>query len=100
MSRQAPDARSVHFDIGHITLHGYSRRDGARFERALRTHLTDLAVAQQGTWPASHSHSIERLDAGTIPAGTSPEHAARLIAARVLSAVASGPVGRAGAPHV
>ena len=99
MSRQAP---AMHFDIARITLYGYSARDRDRFERALRTHLTELAAGQQGSWPADGSQFIDRLDAGTVPAGASPERAARVIAARVLGAVAdpravASPTGTAGA---
>jgi hypothetical protein len=88
MSRPAlPSPRSIHFDIGRITLHGYSSRERDRFERALRTHLTALA-RQPGAWPASGDSFIERLDAGAIPPGASPERAAQLIANRVVGAVA------------
>jgi hypothetical protein len=84
-----PDAaRSIHFDIGRITLHGYSARERDCFENALRAHLAELAASQQGAFPASGNRHIERLDAGTIPAGASPDRAARLIASRVIGAVA------------
>lgn len=81
--------QSIHFDIGRITLHGYSARDRDRFESALRARLTELAAGQHGAGPAGGNQFIDRLDAGTIPAGASPERAAWLIAARVLGAVGS-----------
>lgn len=96
MTGQAPPPRSIHFDIGRITLHGYSAADRDRFENALRTALAELAASQaelagppRGASPGTGNRFIPRLGAGTIPAGASPERAARVIAARVLGAVAS-----------
>jgi hypothetical protein len=97
--------KSIHFDIGRVTLHGYSARDRDRFEQALRTALADLAASRagpdapqagamafprkRGEWPAAGDRFIPLVDAGALPAGASPERAARVIAARVLGAVAS-----------
>jgi len=86
---QTPARQSIHFEIGRTTLHGYSARDRDRFESALQARLTELAAGQHGAGPALGNQFIERLDAGTIPDGASPERAARLIAARVLGAVGS-----------
>jgi hypothetical protein len=95
MTREAPPPRSIHFDIGRITLHGYGAADRDRFETALRIALAELAASQAelaeptgGGWPGAGNRFILRLGAGAIPAGASPERAARVIAARVFGAVA------------
>ena len=98
MTRQVPPPRSIHFDVGQITLHGYGAADRDRFESALRIALAELAASQAGLAepPRDGNRFIPRLDAGAIPAGASPERAARVIAARVLGAVASP--GQAASP--
>jgi len=83
MNRDAPAARSVHFDIGHITLDGYSSAQQTRFVSALRTQLTDHATDGGRNWLAQQQ--IAHVDGGTLPAGMTPEQAAQRIAARILS---------------
>jgi hypothetical protein len=77
----------VHFDIRRITLHGYSARDQERFATSLHRHLAELAAGEQVAWPTAGERFVARLDAGTIPAGASPERAARAVATRLLDAV-------------
>ena len=42
MTPQAGAPRAVHFDIGRITLHGYSPGQRTRFVSSLRTRLAEL----------------------------------------------------------
>jgi hypothetical protein len=88
MNRDAPATSSVHFDIGRITLHGYSFVQQTRFVSALRTQLTDHATNGERNWLAAQQ--IAHLDGGTLPAGATPEQAAQRIAARILSTATGG----------
>jgi hypothetical protein len=100
--RDAP--RTVHFDIGRITLPGYSPGQQARFVSSLQTQLAGLAdladlaglAASDGRgWPAGAPPRIGHLDAGVLRPGAAPEEAAARIAAALLAAV-GGPATRAG----
>jgi hypothetical protein len=97
--RDAP--RTVHFDIGRITLPGYSPGQQARFVSSLQTQLAGLAdlaglAASDGCgWPAGAPPRIGHLDAGVLRPGAAPEEAAARIAAALLAAV-GGPATRAG----
>jgi hypothetical protein len=103
--RDAP--RTVHFDIGRITLPGYSPGQQARFVSSLQTQLAGLAdladlaglaglAASDGRgWPAGAPPRIGHLDAGVLRPGAAPEEAAARIAAALLAAV-GGPETRAG----
>jgi hypothetical protein len=68
----------LHFNIRRLTLHGYSRADQARFTRTLRAELAKLSAKATPGDPR-----IERLDAGEMGSGVSPEEAARRIARRI-----------------
>jgi len=46
MTRQAGVPRAVHFDIGRITLHGYSPGQRTRFVSSLRMRLAGLAASE------------------------------------------------------
>jgi hypothetical protein len=69
--------RAVHFDIGRVTLDGYSPGQRARFVSSLRTRLAGLAAS-----------------AGVLLAGAAPEQAAERIAAALFAALADGPADR------
>lgn len=77
---------AVRFEIGRITLHGLAPAHRARFVDALRAGLTEIGTA--GDWSGVASRRLGRIDAGELRPGTSPEDAARLVAARVRAAVA------------
>jgi hypothetical protein len=79
----------VNFDIGRITLHGYSPGQRTRFVNSLRARLTDLAATDGHGWPTGQ-RQIGHVDAGLLPPNASPEQAARRIAARILAAAAGG----------
>lgn len=79
---------AVHFEIGHVTLHGYPPADRARFVASLRASLTELGARGDWSPDASAPRRLSRVDAGPRRPGSSPEDAARVVAARVRAAVA------------
>jgi hypothetical protein len=103
MTAQGGVPRAVRFDIGRITLHGYSAGQRARFVSSLRTRLAELATSEGRGWPTGTPRRIEHLDAGVLRAGAPPEEAAERIAAALLAAADSGPggwtAGRSGERH-
>jgi hypothetical protein len=88
MNRDAAAASNVHFDIGRVTLHGYSASYQTRFVAALRTQLTEQATSSGRNWSAEQH--IAHIDDGTLPAGMTPEQAAQRIAARIVSTATEG----------
>jgi hypothetical protein len=94
---QAGAPRAVHFEIGRITLPGYSPAQQARFVSSLRTRLAGLASgegaaesrAQGRGFPALTPRRIGHLDAGVLRPGAPPEEAAERVAAALLAAVGS-----------
>jgi hypothetical protein len=82
---------SVHFDIGRITLHGYSPGQRTRFVSSLRERLAELAASDGRSWPTAVQRRVGRLDAGDMRPGAPPEEAAQRIAERLIAAVADGP---------
>jgi hypothetical protein len=87
--------RAVHFDIGRVTLHGYSPGQRARFVSSLQTRLAGLAASDGDRWPAAPPR-LGHLDAGVLQAGAAPEQAAEQIAAALFAALADGPADRRG----
>jgi hypothetical protein len=83
----------VHFDVGRLTLEGYSAAQKERFVSSLRDRLTDLAAGDGSAWPAAAQRRVEHLDAGVLRAGAAPEEAAQRVAA-ALRAHLSAPAGR------
>ena len=67
------------FHIGRLTIDGGSRGDGNRVGEALRTRLMELAASGLPL----HASKIDRLDAGTLPPGTSVEETGRHLAERI-----------------
>jgi hypothetical protein len=75
-------APKINFRIERLTLEGYTRSDQARFTRTFERKLRDLAVAAPGlNWKAAKG--ADRIDAGTLPSGATPEQAARHIARQI-----------------
>lgn len=91
MTPQAGVPRAVHFDVGRITLHGYSPGQRARFVSSLRARLAGLAAGDGLSRPPGASRRIGRLDAGVLRPGAPPEEAAERIAATLLAAIGAGP---------
>jgi hypothetical protein len=88
---------AVRFDIRRLTLSGYAEAEQRRFVRSLRTELARLSHAvPPGQWPAAGEAgsdpppAFERLDAGEMRPGATPEEAARQIARRIVEKVARG----------
>ena len=99
MTPQAGVPRTVHFDIGRVTLPGYSPGQRARFVSSLRTRLAGLAASEGRGWPAATPRRIGHLDAGVLRPGAPPEEAAERIAAALLAAVGGEPGKRPGGSH-
>ena len=77
-----PLAPKINFRIGRLTLEGYTRSDQTRFTRTLERKLRDLVAAAPGlNWKAAKD--ADRIDAGTLPSGATPEQAARHIARQI-----------------
>jgi hypothetical protein len=87
---------AVHFDIGRITLHGYSAAQRAQFISSLRDRLAALDPGDGG-WPAGAPRRAAHLDAGVLRAGAPPEEAAGRVAAALLAAAGLGPAARGAA---
>lgn len=81
--------RAVHFEIGRLTLHGFSAGQQRRFVSTLQSSLADVG-ASGGDWPAGGRRTIGHLDAGALRSGASPEEAARLVATSLRAAVSGG----------
>jgi hypothetical protein len=90
VNHEAAVPRTVHFDIGRITLHGYSPGQRTRFVTSLQARLAELATNGGYDWPAAGQRRVGHLDAGPLRPGAPPEEAAHRIAARLLAAVAGG----------
>jgi hypothetical protein len=89
VNQQGAVPSTVHFDIGRITLHGYSPAQRSRFVTSLRAHLADLSAQGGYDWPAG-GRRVGHLDAGLLRPGAPPEEAARRVATRLLAAAANG----------
>jgi hypothetical protein len=85
--RAAPAAsppRLLHFNVGRITLEGYSPSEQRRFRAALESNLARLERNFSGG--AARDLTLHHLDAGQL-AIAGPEAAARRIAARIVAAL-------------
>jgi hypothetical protein len=77
---------ALRFQIGRITVEGFTRADQLRFESSLRSSLSELAHAHNHyAWSAADGLNVSRLDAGRLHPGASPEEAARQIAKRIFA---------------
>jgi len=84
--RTSGPASAVHFKIHRITADGYSASDQKQFTHSLKSNLAELARRYRDhTWSQANQLTINRLDAGQLSAGASPEDAARQIAARIFA---------------
>jgi hypothetical protein len=80
--------RTVHFEIGRITMHGFSPAQQRRFLASLQASLAEWAASGVDGWPADGARRVGRLDAGALRPGASPEEAAARITTRLRAAVA------------
>lgn len=83
MKPNSPATGGVHFDIGRVTLHGYSTAQQTRFVGALQTHLTGQVTNSEQNCLVDQQ--IAHIDGGALPAGMTPEQAAERIAASIVS---------------
>jgi hypothetical protein len=83
---EVPAPVAVHFEIGRVTLHGYSAAQRTQFVASLRAHLAEVGAS--GSWSGSGParRRVGRLDAGALPPGASPHEAARRVATALRSA--------------
>jgi hypothetical protein len=79
---------TVKVHIERLTVEGSSRADAMRVGDALRAKLTELAA--DGFVP--RSANLDRVDAGELPHGASPEQVGRHTAGRIFQ-------NMKGAPH-
>jgi hypothetical protein len=82
----AAGPRAVHFEIGRLTLHGFSAGQERRFVSSLQSSLAELG-ASGGDWPAAGRRTIGHLDAGALRSGASPEEAAHAVVTQIRAAV-------------
>jgi hypothetical protein len=79
---QIPRMPKINFRIERLTLENYSRADQIRFTRTLEKRLRNYALTARLDWSAVKSTG--RIDVGTLPAGTTPEQAARQVAWQIV----------------
>ena len=70
---------NVKFQIGRLSIDGASRADGVRVSDALHSRLISLVMCD----PPLHAFHINRLDAGTLPRGASPEQTGHYLADQI-----------------
>ncbi len=109
---QTPDtsrgsAPALHIRIGRLTLEGYSVAEQKRFTNSLQSSLKELARhSGHDSWRNHNGLKVDRVDAGQLPGGATPEAAARHVATRVFAQFTPRPrstkLGRlpAGEEHV
>jgi len=91
--QNAKSALDVHFNIRRLTIEGYSSAEQERFTRSLRAHLSALAQdSHQHQWSSANGLAMNRLDAGGLAPGATPETAARRIATRIFAGLAQAEV--------
>ena len=78
---------AVHFEIGRVTLHGFSAANQERFVRSLEDSLRDVGAGGDTEWPATGRRTVARLDGGVLHPGASPEQAAGLVAATLRASI-------------
>jgi hypothetical protein len=96
--RTTAPASALHFKIDRITVDGYSAADQKQFAHSLKSNLAELARRHSDhTWHEANGLTMDRLDAGQLPTGASPEDAARQIAARIFAKLTQKQIpGRSG----
>src|SRR5215469_16949903 len=76
----------LHFKIGRITTDGYSVAEQKQFTHSIKLKLAELARKHSDhPWSEANGLTMNRLDAGQLRSGASPEDAARQIAARIFA---------------
>lgn len=79
----APREGKINFRIERLTLEGYTRADQTRFTRAFERSLRELASHARGVdWAAATG--ADRINAGTLLPGATPEQAARHTARQIV----------------
>lgn len=94
MRRTTRSPTTVHFEIGRVTLHGFSAPEGRRFIRSLEASLNQLGTSPATEWPSAGRRTIAQLDAGALRGRAAPEEAAGLIATALRAGL--GPDGSGG----
>lgn len=77
-------APTVNLQINRLTLHAYAPVEQKRFTQALQARLTEMAKTHHD-WSAGLR--MNRLDAGQLPAGATPEETARYVALQIFSKI-------------
>lgn len=79
-------ATMLHFKIGRVTMDGYSLAEQRQFTHSIKLKLAELARRHSDhPWSEANGLTMNRLDAGELRSGASPEDAARQIAARIFA---------------
>jgi hypothetical protein len=85
--------RTVHIHIDRLVVDGMDARGQQRFMRALEAQLAEAArqaVAAGAFRADGFTRHIERVDAGEMPAGATPEKSAGHVAKAVGTAIQGG----------
>lgn len=90
---------ALHIKIGRLTIQGYSSAEQKRFTSALQSSLSELARRSGGQLSAAKALRMNRLDAGRLSAGATPEAAARQIATRLFARLAQAQTTRRTTRH-
>jgi hypothetical protein len=88
----APVGGALHVHIERLSLPGYTQAQSQRFVAVLNRAIAEFSAAR-GLASMTGGEHLARLDAGRLRAGATPEEAARQLAARLCSSLASNPGG-------
>jgi hypothetical protein len=76
---------SIHFNIGRITLHGYTTANQRSFTNSLQRSLGELVEARRDyDWSNATSLRIRKMSGGKLNPGASPEEAAMQVARQIV----------------
>ncbi len=76
---------SIHFNIGRITLHGYTTAHQRLFTNSLQRSLGELVEARRDSdWSNVTSLRIRKMSGGKLNPGASPEEAAMHVARQIV----------------
>src|SRR5438874_2036006 len=82
-------APALHIRIERLTLEGYSIAEQKRFSNSLQSTLAELGRnSRHSAWRNAGGLRLNRLDAGSLPEGATPEIAARNLATRIFEQLA------------
>lgn len=95
--QNAHQPASIHFNIGRITLHGYTTTNQKRFTHSLEKSLGELVAAHPDyNWSNLASLKIRKMNGGRVNADASPEEAAIHVARQIVQHALQPSGGR---PH-